>query len=136
MAIKGTVRRYESLLIVVFFFGVLALLMREAVVGKTMRARTVAGVMAFGFSALMFLGARWVETANHRVWYGTAARKLLDATTEAIDAGKAAEVSRELKAMRKELNVTYESRGNFKELAEETVVRLKGMQPAGASDRR
>ena len=108
--------------------GILASLIVGAMGATSKRGRVIGGCAVFVWAAVMFFAASLVQRANFNIGYGNAARKLLDATTEALDAGKAAEVSRELKSMRKELRVTYENHGNFKELAVETAERMRSLK--------
>ena len=65
----------------------------------------------------MFMAANIAGSSDLNIWYSSAADSLLKASIKAIDAGQAEEVSAELAAMRNELEVTYEHRGNFNELA-------------------
>lgn len=123
----------NNIIISATLLGILASLIVGAMGAKSKRGRMIAGGAVFAWAAVMFFAASLVQRANFNIGYGNAARKLLDATTEAIDAGKATEVSRELKMMRKDLRVTYEMRGNFKELATEAAARLKELREAGAS---
>lgn len=115
----------EPILIIVIFFGILAALIAGAAVAASQRARAISGVVALGWACLLFLAARMVESFNLNIWYSQSARNLLDASIAAINAGKSDQVAGELATMRQNLNVTYEHRGNFKELAEETTARLK-----------
>lgn len=112
-----------------FLFGILALLIFNGACAESKRARVIAGFLTMGWSSLMFLGADWVETFNFNIWYSSAAHELLDQTIRQIEAGKADETAAELTAMRDRLSVTYENRGNFKELAEETAARLEKLSP-------
>jgi hypothetical protein len=79
----------------------------------------------------MFLAAGMVETFNLNIWYGQSAHNLLEASVAAIKAGKGDQVAGELAAMRDGLEVTYEHRGNFKELAGQTTARLKDLTGRG-----
>jgi len=117
----------EPILTIVIFFGILAALISGAAVATSKRGRAIAGVAALGWSCLMFLAAGMVETFNLNIWYSQSAHNLLDASVAAIEAGKGDEVAGELATMRENLEITYEHRGNFKELAEETTARLKNL---------
>ncbi|MGB6223458.1 hypothetical protein, partial [Haloferula sp.] len=83
---------------------------------------------------LMFMAAHMVESFNVNIWYSSAANRLLDQTIEGINAGQAEQVARELALMKEELQVTYENRGNFKELAEETAERLERLPKPSRSE--
>ncbi len=117
----------EPILIIVIFFGVLAALIAGAAFAASKRGRVIAGVAALGWSCLVFLAAGMVETFNLNIWYSQSAHNLLDASVAGIKAGKSDQVAGELATMRENLEVTYEHRGNFKELAEETAARLKNL---------
>ena len=117
----------EPILIIVIFFGGLAALIAGAAFAASKRGRVIAGVAALGWSCLVFLAAGMVETFNLNIWYSQSAHNLLDASVAGIKAGKSDQVAGELATMRENLEVTYEHRGNFKELAEETAARLKNL---------
>jgi hypothetical protein len=117
----------EPILIIVIFFGVLAALIAGAASATSKRGRVISGVAALGWACLMFLAARMAESFNLNIWYSLSARNLLDASVAGIKAGKGDQVAGELATMRENLEVTYEHRGNFKELAEETAARLKNL---------
>ena len=119
--------KMEPILIIVIFFGVLAALIAGAAFATSKRGRVIAGVAALEWACLMFLAAGMVETFNLNIWYSQSARNLLDASVAGIEEGKSDEVAGELATMRENLEVTYEHRGNFKELAEETAARLKNL---------
>ena len=73
----------------------------------------------------MFIAANMAESFNLNIWYSAAADDLLESSIEAINTGDADRVSVELTAMREDLEVTYESRGNFRELAIATTKRIR-----------
>lgn len=66
----------------------------------------------------MFMAADWVESLKYNIWYSGAASKMLRAFSTGIENGHQDAVLREMRLMMDELHVTYERRGNFKELAE------------------
>lgn len=115
----------DPLLIIVLFFGILAALIAGVGKAQSPQWKSISGVAALVWSGLMFVMAGMVESFNLNSWYSTSAHRLLDAAARGIDAGHGDQVSKKLAAMRDELNVTYENRGNFKELAEETTADLK-----------
>ena len=127
--------KMESFLIIFIFFGILAALIAGAAVATSKRGRAIAGVAALGWSCLMFLAAGMVETFNLNIWYSQSAHNLLDASVAGIKAGKGDQVAGELATMRENLEVTYERRGNFKELAEETTVRLKNLSGSSQDEK-
>lgn len=115
----------EPMIIVIVFFTVLAVFLWIACCAPSRRGRIGAAVVAFGWACLMFMAANMVETFNLNIWYSQAADDLLESSIDAINAGDADKVSAELAAMREELQVTYEFRGNFKELAIATSERIR-----------
>ena len=78
--------------------------------------------MAFG---VFFLAAQF-ERLNYNAWYSSASKGLLDSEIAAFEAGRTEELLSELKRLRDECEVTYEHRGNFDELAQQTSQRLEG----------
>lgn len=73
----------------------------------------------------MFVVARWAERLNYNIWYSSAASAMLKACIVGIEQGREEVVLGEMKKMSSELEVTYENRGNFKELAEQMTENLK-----------
>ena len=86
--------------------------------------RIVLALAAFGWACLMFVAASWAETLNYNAWYSSAASKMLDAFVGGIEQGRQEAVLTEMRRMTNELEVTYEHRGNFKELAERAAASL------------
>ncbi len=121
----------EPMLIIVVFFAILAVLLGIACCASSRRGRIIGAIVAFGWSCLMFMAANMAESFNLNIWYSSAADDLLESSIEAIDAGQADQVSAELSAMREELEVTYEHRGNFNELARATAKRIRSASPPG-----
>jgi hypothetical protein len=119
----------DPILIVVLFFAILAVFLGIACCASSRRGRIVGAIVAFGWSCLMFMAANMAESFNLNIWYRSAADDLLESSIEAIDAGQADQVSTELSAMRDDLEVTYEHRGNFNELALATAQRIRSTTP-------
>jgi hypothetical protein len=82
----------------------------------------------------MFIAANMVETFNLNIWYSQAADNLLESSIDAIHAGDGDRVATELAAMRDELQVTYEFRGNFRELAIATTDRIRNTTKAESKE--
>jgi magnesium-transporting ATPase (P-type) len=110
--------------IVISFFLVLAVLVGTAAFAQRKLARWLSALAAFGWACLMFVAAGWAESLNHNVWYSSAASKMLNAYIAGIQQGRQNALLNEMKQMSDELDVTYERRGNFKELAERAAERL------------
>ena len=115
----------EPMIIVIVFSAVLAVFLGIACCSPSRRGRIIGAAVAFGWACLMFMAANMAESLNLNIWYSQAADDLLESSIDAIDAGNADKVSAELAAMREELKVTYEFRGNFKELAIATTERIR-----------
>lgn len=111
--------------IVIFFFLVLAVLIAVAAVSQRKSVRLSSAVLAFGWACLMFFAARGVESFNQNAWYSGAASEMLKACIVGLEQGRDEVVLGEMKKMSDELEVTYENRGNFKELAEQMVENLE-----------
>jgi hypothetical protein len=104
--------------IVILFFMVLAAFIAGAAFAQRKSARLLSAAGAFGWSCLMFMAAGWAESLNYNIWYSSAASKMLRAFVAGIEDGRQDMVLREMRRMTNDLHVTYERRGNFKELAE------------------
>ena len=104
--------------IIVSFFAVLAGLIAGAVLPQKKPARVFAGVAAFGWACLMFMAARWAQGLNHNAWYSDAASRMLEANIGDMEQRRQEAVLAEMRRMTNGLEVTYEHRGNFKQLAE------------------
>ena len=113
---------------VTILFLILAALIYGAAVSTHVRRRVIMASAAFLWSFLMFQSASFLETLNYNIWYSKAAAKFLDASILGIEEGRKSEVLTEMKQMRGALRPSYESRGNFKELANGAAKRLNKKQ--------
>jgi hypothetical protein len=114
----------HPIVIVVLFFSVLAAFIGGATFAERKPIRMVSAVAAFGWACLMFSVAGWAESLNYNTWYSSAASKLLKGCIVGIEQGHQEAVLSELRRMTQELHVTYERRGNFRELAERAAANL------------
>lgn len=124
--------------IIIIFFAILAAFIAGTVFAQRKSVRVVAAIAAFGWACFMFMAASWAESLNYNIWYSSAASKMLEASIISIEQGQQDAVLREMRRMTNELDVTYERRGNFKELAErmaESLTTLKPSQGAAANRR-
>lgn len=123
--------------IVVLFFAVLAALIAGAALTQRKPVRLVSAIAAFGWSCVMFMAASWADSLNYNIWYSSAASKMLDACIVGIEQGRQDAVLGELRRMTNELHVTYERRGNFRELAERAAASLArtNAEPGGPANR-
>lgn len=111
--------------IIVLFFMVLAAFIGGAVLPDRKVVRVVSAMVAFGWACLMFIAAGWAESLNYNIWYSSAAEKMLNACIMGIEEGRQDAVLIEMRRMSDELDVTYERRGNFRELADRVAENLE-----------
>jgi hypothetical protein len=109
----------EAVVIIILFFGILTALVVGSVMCDRKGSRILFGIVTMAWSGLMFLAARTAESYDLNIWYSGAAAKLLDESIKAMDAGRPADVAAAFKRMSASLELTYENRGNFRELANE-----------------
>lgn len=128
----------HPIVIVVLFFAVLAAFIAGTAFAQKKSVRIVSALAAFGWACLMFVAASWAESLNYNAWYSSAASKMLDACISGIEQGRQEAVLTEMRRMTNELEVTYEHRGNFKELAERVAVTLTttNAEPGAAGNSR
>jgi len=108
----------EPVAIIIVFFVVLAAFIGTAAFAQKKSVRTLCAVLSLAWAGLMFMAAGWAESLNYNAWYSNAASKMLESYISGIERGQQDLVLREMKKMTSELDVTYERRGNFKDLAE------------------
>jgi hypothetical protein len=128
----------HPIVIIVSFFAVLAVLIAGAALARKKSVRVLAAVAAFGWACLMFMAASWAESLNYNIWYSSAASKMLDACIGGIEQGRQEAVLGEMRRMTNELEVTYEHRGKFKQLAEraaESLTATNAESAGGANGR-
>jgi hypothetical protein len=123
--------------IIILFFAVLAVFIAITAFAQRKSVRFLSAAVAFGWACLMFIAASWATSLDYNAWYSHAAAKMLDAYIVGIEHGHQDAVLNEMRGMTNELDVTYERRGNFKELAERAAQRLATNANHGsARDRR
>ncbi len=115
----------NSVAIVILFFLLLAVLIAVAASSERKSVRILSAILAFSLACLMFVVARWAERLNYNIWYSSAASEMLNSCIDGLEQGREEVVLGEMKKMSSELEVTYEKRGNFRELAEEMVENLQ-----------
>lgn len=116
--------------IVILFFLLLAVLIAVAAFSERKSVRISSAILAFGLACFMFVIARWAESLNQNIWYSGAASEMLNACIDGLEQGREEVVLGEMKKMSGELEVTYEYRSNFRELAEQMAENLK-IEPVG-----
>ena len=110
--------------IITLFYLILAGLVAAAAFAQRKKVRIISALACLGWSAFMLMVADWGQSLNHNAWYSDAAYRMLEAYTAGIEGGRQDAVLREMKRMTNELQVTYEHRGNFRQLAERTAKSL------------
>jgi len=103
---------------------VLAVFIAGTASAQRKTVRSLSAVATFGWACLMFIAASWAESLNYNIWYSSAASKMLGACIVSIEQGHQDALLTELRRMTNELHVTYQYRGNFRELAERTTAIL------------
>ena len=86
-------------------------------------------VASFLWACTMFKMAGWAEGLNRNIWYSKAASGLIKASIEGLEDGRSDQVLKEMKIINENLDVTYESKGNFKNLADDASERLNNTKP-------
>lgn len=118
-----------TLVIPIVFFLVLTGLLAGTASEAKPSIRRGCALAAFLVAALGYFATGMARSFELNVWYSGSAHKLLDRTVAALEQGRQAEVIREFKTMRDSLEVTYEHRGNFRDLAEKTSEALSPRSP-------
>lgn len=108
-----------TLVIPIVFFLVLAALLAGTASAAKPSIRGGGAVAAFLVAASGYFVADMARSFELNIWYSGSAHKLLDRTVAALEQGQQPEVIRELKTMRDSLELTYEHRGNFRDLADQ-----------------
>ena len=112
------------ILITLVFFGILGMFIASTTFASRKSVRVIAAIAAFGWSCLMFIAASWAERLNYNIWYSSAASKMIKACIDNLEHGNQDVVLSALRSMTNDLEVTYEHRGNFKQLAERAAENL------------
>ncbi|WP_035608825.1 hypothetical protein [Haloferula sp. BvORR071] len=114
---------------IVFVYILPYLILVPLLIGTTCsqnkRARIGFGCALGLACALIFEAAKMLERFNYNIWYSSATHSLIGATVEGLEGGRQQEVLAELKKVHAEMNVTYEKRGNYLQLAKDASERLK-----------
>jgi hypothetical protein len=113
----------SALTIITLFYLILAGLLAAAVFAQRKKARIVSALVCLVWSGFMLLAADWAESLNSNAWYSDAAYRMLAAYVGGIESGHQDAVLQEMKRMTNQLEVTYEHRGNFRELAQQAASR-------------
>lgn len=89
--------------------------------------RVTWGILAIVVSCgLTLLGTIVINTFSYNSYYGFSSQRLINTTITEIEAGRTEAVVAELKRLREEFHPTYENRGRYDQLVEQTVARMKG----------
>ena len=114
----------SALLIIAIFFLILGFLIFSMAMSERRSIRMGLAIASFLWACTMFKMAGWVEGLNRNIWYSKAASGLIKASIEGLEDGRSDQVLKEMKIINENLKVTYESKGNFKDLADEASERL------------
>ena len=107
------------------FYLILLVLLAGTACSQNKHAR-ISFACALGlFCALSFEMAKILERYNYNIWYSEATHGLIGAAVEGLGGGRQQEVTAELKKVHTGMEVTYEKRGNYLELAKAATERLK-----------
>jgi|ERR1041385_7214187 hypothetical protein len=122
--------------IIALFYLVLLALIAAAAFAQRKKARITAALACLGWSALMLTVADWAQGLNHNIWYSDAANRMIESYIAGIERGSLNAVVTEMKRMTNELQVTYEHRGNFRQLAERAARDLSATnsEPSGSAN--
>jgi len=115
----------EHLIINLLLFMVLAALAGSAAFAQGKVTQRLSALGVFTWASLMFMLAGTLADFKFNVWYGVAAQKMLNACISGIESGRHDLVLREMRQMESRLKISYEWRGNFRELAEKTAKDLE-----------
>ena len=111
-------------------FAVLFLLLMifvwAAAVSDDKPRRVNYGIGATIIAALAFFFTGTVISFNYNAWYSSAADRLMAASVKAMEEGREADVLREWKAMDKKFRWQYETKGDFRKIAEEAIEGMSG----------
>ena len=80
------------------------------------------------FAILSCLGVVWITSQflrlSYNAWYGSAAKSLIDASVERLDAGDSQTVLRELSGLQQTFRPIYENKAHFDKLAAQTAKKI------------
>ncbi len=88
--------------------------------------RCTLGILAIlsSFGVAFLVGQ--LNRLNYNIWYSSATRKLIDASIKKLEEGKIDIVIQELKVLSGKVQPTYERKGHYDKLAEETANKING----------
>lgn len=92
--------------------------------GSPLVRRTL-GVIAILWSFVIAYAIGTLEQLNSNAYFGRATKELLENSVQQMQAGKGDVVQREWIRMIEEYQPTYENRGRYREIVDETIERMK-----------
>jgi hypothetical protein len=98
-----------SLLLVAF--------LKQTAFAEKKSARLIGAFATFGWTCIAVAVGFVLIRLSHNSWYNLSASRMMNAYIHGLEQGRHEEVLEEMRSMAKDLQVTYESRGNFAELA-------------------
>ena len=97
---------------------------------ETGKPGLISGVLTIlAATYLAFVAVLLGTQLSYNDWYGGATKSLVDEGLRGLEAGKTQEVLEELKRFQEAYHPTYETRANYRELAEEAASRLRSAVP-------
>jgi hypothetical protein len=114
--------------IIIGFYLVLTTAIACCVFAVRKSVRIAGGAFALLWSGLMLWLAAEVKEFDYNVWYSSAARALIRNSSDALEAGRTDDVLRVWRKLGDDIEVDYEKRGNFRDIAREAATRLEKPQ--------
>jgi hypothetical protein len=94
------------------------------------KIRISLGIAAIAvFTLVVFFATLIINQMEYNVWYGYATKELISETIKGLESGKSDKVINELKRFQDEYHPNYENRARYRPLVEQTVERMKAMNP-------
>ena len=116
----------KVLLILAIPFVIFLLAVTGTVTLEDKKERMRCGIASIIAAIVGFFAIGMAIRANHNAWYSSAADKLMAASVKAMEEGREADVLREWKAMDKKFRWQYETKGDFRKIAEEAIEGMSG----------
>lgn len=110
-------------IVIIFYIFLIAFLL-NLVFSEGRRSRTIAAILVFGWSCLMFFAAQFAVGLQFNVKYSSAAQVFLDSAIGALADGNDELLMTELKWLRETNVVTYEGAPDLDERFREAAERL------------
>lgn len=93
--------------------------------GSPLMRRGLGVIAILMSSTVAFLFGSIIEHFNSTTYFSSASKDLLECSVQQMQAGKSDVVQREWKRMIEEYQPSYENRGRYREVIEESIERMK-----------